>query len=309
MTPCGRGAASPNIPKSKSAINMSSTRPKSGTTTPGGYRRATRNEEHLVVEEKYRPTAGKDDTSDWAFRAGVLLSSDAREQKGQSWLLSRASSTSLERRGQAGDSDEDFHVEMFEKDRIARENMITSRQPSRRGSLAFILDEESPLASRRGSELASRVASRTQLLTPGDKNAGDYFDHKALAEVESVPGPDFVNLDEKLEVIRTEMDTSHDDEAAVKKLVKWDHGQPYTWFGNILGFNLFSVEENDEEDNDYGHSTDGEGEDGQSQTPSDKAVGGVTALSEQRMSPPKGDRGGWQDATWLLNIASKSAWA
>lgn len=308
MTPRGRGTASPNLPKSKSATHISS-RSKSGTTTPGGYRRATKKEELLVVEETHRATAANDNSSDWAFRAGVLLSSDAREQKGQSWLVSRASSTSLEHRGQTGDDDEDAHVDVFEKERIARENVMASRHASRRGSLAFVLDEESPLDSRRGSEYASRVASRTQLVTPGEKAAVDYFDRQVIVEDDFVPGPDFVNLNERLEAIGTEMDTSQDDEAAVRRLVKRGHGRPHIWFGNILGFNLFSVEENDEEDNECGRSTDGEGEDGLSETSGDKALGGMTALDEQRLSPPKGDEGGWQDAAWLLTVASRIAWS
>ncbi len=32
---------------------------------------------------------------------------------------------------------------------------------------------------------------------------------------------------------------------------------------------------------------------------------GVTTLVEERMPPPKADEGAWQDAAWLLSVASK----
>lgn len=306
LTPHAHGATSPNLPKSKSASHLSS-RPKSGTTTPGGYRRGSRKE---ILEDPLSAAVprGRTDT-DWLLRAGVLISSETRESKGQSWLVSRASSTSLGRLEDGPNDAENSEPDMFERERLARENAMVSKHASRRGSLAFVLEDDSPFASRRGSVPASRTESRTQLVTPGERAAVDsYFTGQGLGLEEIVPGPDFVNLNEQLEAIGLETDTSQDDEAAVRRLVKRGHGQPHTWFGNILGA-LFSVEENDEEDNE---DADGEGdaEDCLSETSGgDKGFEGMTSLSTQRLSPPKVDNGGWQDAAWLLSLASKVAWS
>jgi hypothetical protein len=149
---------------------------------------------------------------------------------------------------------------------------------------------------------------------------GHYHVDLQLAEQEDessssyVAGPDFVSLDEKLEVVET--DTTQEDEAHVRRLVKNGGAGAGTWFGNVLGWGLFSVEENEEEELDgegYGEATEGEDE------VNDEASGlsaqgkrrstarqfeGVTSVDE-RIPPPKADEGGWQDAAWLLTVASK----
>ncbi|KAF3765857.1 hypothetical protein M406DRAFT_356090 [Cryphonectria parasitica EP155] len=129
-------------------------------------------------------------------------------------------------------------------------------------------------------------------------------------------GPDFVNLNEKLELeaLGMDLDTAQDDEAAVRRLVTRGHGRPHTWFGNVMGWTLFSVQERDEEDNEGGdgEATDVEAEDTLSDTSAYPEFEGMnTALSghERRLSPPRADDGSWQDAAWLLSVASKVAWS
>lgn len=312
MTPQGPGAISPNpnLPKSKSASHLAS-RGKSGTTTPGGYRRSSRRDKENNpsgdVQRASLGPGGRTD-SDWLLRASIFLSSENRESKGQSWLVSRASSTSL---GRVEDGDEDnTDPDMFERERRARENAMASKHASRRGSLGFVLDDDddSTFASRRGSQFASRTGSRTQLVTPGEKTAVDsYFAGQTMGEDEYAPGPDFVNLNEKLEEIGPEMDVGQDAEADVMRLV---HGRSPTWFGSILGWNLFSVEENDEDDEEDGDASYGEAEECLSETSgNEKGLRAMQSLSEQRLSPPKSDEGSWQDAAWLLSVASKVAWS
>lgn len=309
LTPHGHGAASPNLPKSKSASHLASRGHKSGTTTPGGYRRGSKKD---ITEDPQPPPAPRGRTdSDWLLRAGVLISSETRESKGQSWLVSRASSTSLGRREDGARDEEKNDLDIFERERLTRESAMASKHASRRGSLGFVLDDDSPFASRRDSGLASRTGSRSQLVTPGERAAVEgYFAGQAIGVDEYAPGPDFVNLNEKLEAVGLDMDTSQDDEAAVRRLVKGGHGQPHTWFGNLLGWNLFSVEENDEEDNEDADGDVSEAEDCLSEASgAEKEFRGMTSLPEQRLSPPTVDEGGWQDAAWLLSIASKVAWS
>lgn len=311
LTPHGHGTASPSLPKSKSASHLASRGLKSGTTTPGGYRRGSKKD---ITEEPQQPAAPRGRTdSDWLLRAGVLISSETRESKGQSWLVSRASSTSLDRREDEARDEVNNDPDIFERERLARETAITSKHASRRGSLAFVLDDDSPFASRRDSGLASRTGSRSQLVTPGERAAVEgYFAGQTMGLDEYAPGPDFVNLNEKLEAAGIDIDTSQDDEAAVRRLVKVGHGQPHTWLGNLLGWNLFSVEENDEEDIEDadGDISDGEAEDCLSEASgAEKEFRGMISFPDQRLSPPTVDEGGWQDAAWLLSIASKVAWS
>lgn len=301
-----QGSATP-LPKSKSAIHIGpqGKTPRSGTTSPGGQRRGSRKEEPVSAR-------GRTD-SDWLLRAGVLISSETRESKGQSWLVSRASSTSLTgMQGDREDDEDDHDPDMFERERIARENAIASKHASRRGSLGLFEGDESPLVSRTGSFHASRTGSRTQLITPGERASieGYFASHAPHAQHgEYAPGPDFVNLDEKLEAIGFDGGTDQDDEADVRRLVKNGQSRPGTWFGNIFGWTLASVEENDEDDDPDGEGSDGEADMSTPETPYERQFEGATILSEQRMPAPKAEEGGWQDAAWLLSVASKVAWS
>jgi hypothetical protein len=299
-----QGSATP-LPKSKSAVHMGpQTRTlRSGTTSPGGQqRRGLRKEEPVTARG---PTDG-----DWLLRAGVLISSETRESKGQSWLVSRASSTSLTgTQGDRGDDEDEDDPDMFERERIARENAIASKHASRRGSVAVFEGDESPLASRTGSFHASRRGSRSQLITPGERASieGYFTSHGPPGDY--APGPDFVNLDEKLEAIGIDGETDQDDEADVRRLVKNGQSGPGTWFGNIFGWTLASVEENDEDDDPDGEGSDGEADRSTPETPYERQFEGARILSEQRMPAPKAEQGGWQDAAWLLSVASKVAWS
>ncbi|KAL1847357.1 hypothetical protein Daus18300_013974 [Diaporthe australafricana] len=300
-----QGSATP-LPKSKSAIHITpgGKTPRSGTTSPGGQRRGPRKDKDEAVSVR-----GRTD-SDWLLRAGVLISSETRESKGQSWLVSRASSTSLTgMQGDREDDEDDNDPDMFERERIARENAIASKHASRRGSMGMFEGDESPLVSRTGSFHASRTGSRSQLITPGERASIEGYFASQGPVGDYAPGPDFVNLDEKLEAIGFEGDIDQDDEADVRRLVKNGHTRPGTWFGNILGWTLASVEENDEDDDPDGEGSDGEAETSAPETPHERHFEGTTILAEQRMPAPKAEEGGWQDAAWLLSVASKVAWS
>lgn len=139
-------------------------------------------------------------------------------------------------------------------------------------------------------------------MTPleGRASADGYF--PTAAGEEDIAGPDFVNLDEELEA-REEQDTSLEDEAYVRRLVKKGNGGVGTWFGSVLGVQLFSVEENSEESE--GEESDGEVEEGPRRSESMRRLEAMTAVVEEKMPPPKEDAGGWHDAAWLLSVASK----
>jgi len=225
------------------------------------------------------------------LRTGALISSEARESKGQAWLVSRASSTSL-----TGMRDAD--EEAYERE-LAREKELASRRTSRRGSaIGFEGDILTP-GSRYGSRSHSRVGSRSQIRTPLERGGQDGYFSQAFNE-ESVAGPDFVGLDEKLEAI--EVDTSQADEATVRRLFGRRSGGVGSWM-----WSLFSVEENDEDsDTADGDLTDGETENQLPQSASTVDFEGFSSLAESQVPPPKREEGtGWQDAAWLLTVASK----
>lgn len=276
-------AASDHKPQSRKTIASS------GTTSPHRQRKTV----------DWDATTHHQD-GDWLLRAGVLISSEAREYKGQMWLNSRASSTSL-----VGMRDAD--EELFERE-IARERELALRNNgSRRGSAGGDGLEgagpphRSARASRAGSRQVSRVNSRSQLLTPLDAGRfsedGGYF--ARLPEADDYPeGPDFVNLDEKLEAI--EQDTSQEDELAVRKLVRGERA------GSWFSWPLFSVEE--QEDSDLDGEDEGDASTMEAQGRRGSSVRhfeGVTNAPKEQIPPPDPQQGGWQDAAWLLTVASK----
>lgn len=281
------------LPKSKSAVHLAGPAAGkhgcSGAASPISRRR--KDEHGLSAQHR--------NDSDWLLRAGALISSETRESKGQAWLVSRASSTSL---GGLRDPEE----EILQRE-LAREKELAGRRESRRGSLAATAAEgllTSP-NSRLGSRSHSRVGSASlSLRTPLDGPAEGYFSQEH-GPAEYMPGPDFVSLDEKLEAI--EVDTTQADEATVRRLVKRENAGTGSWVSNLIGWSLFSVEENDEEsDTADGDVSDADGDEDQlERSPSGRRLQDLSASSEPRFPPPKSDDGGWQDAAWLLSVASR----
>jgi hypothetical protein len=121
-------------------------------------------------------------------------------------------------------------------------------------------------------------------------------------------GPDFVNLDERLEAL--ELDASQDDEAAVRRLVRKGQHSTGSWLWPFL-----STEDNEQDRSDdegsigsitgSRSSITAEGQTTGRSGWSGRHFEGVSNMPEERMPPPKVDEGGWQDAAWLLSVASK----
>ncbi|KAH7040466.1 uncharacterized protein B0I36DRAFT_10779 [Microdochium trichocladiopsis] len=310
------------LPKSKSASHLyqpaqrsKSRKPTSGTVTPGGpasRRRKPGFHDDNNNSDGSRAALDRTD-SDWLLRTGALIGNETREFKGQSWLVSRASNTSLT-------GIRDAEEEMYERE-LARERELASRQGSRRGSFTLPgMDEDmvSPGSRYGGSRSHSRMGSRsalaktplrTPLRTPHHERHGDseYFNNQGLAADEYGAGPDFVGLDEKLEAAM-HREAEELDEETVRRLVKRDSGAKASWMGNLIGWSLFSVEENEEEssddDDDEEDLTDGES-DALARTTSTRSLSEGALARESGIPPPKANEGGWQDAAWLLSVATK----
>jgi hypothetical protein len=297
------------LTKSKSSTNVASPRltiPKSAASPVSGKSKRGFEKDEFSLASL---TSADRNDSDWLLRAGALIASETRESKGQAWLVSRASSTSL-----TGHIDED--EEALER-QLARER--ESRRTSRRGSAADADDEFSPVTTRMsfgggsksGSRFGSRATSRAQsrrgsranLFTPlamTEKERESYFS----GVEEFVAEPDFVDVDEEV----YEEDQAAEDEVIVKHLAKKGSLGLGVWVEKLMGWSLFAVEEDAEE-------TDAEtGEDKtdvsdaspvQKRSLKDTTPTPVDVGLDEKLPPPGPDEGGWQDAAWLLSVATK----
>jgi len=152
--------------------------------------------------------------------------------------------------------------------------------------------------SRYGSRATSRRGSRAQLLTPldGFQNEG-YFDTRHY-EQDSLE-PDFVDAEEEGE---EDDDVEKDDEAVVKKLARANSLGLTGWLEHLLGWSLFTVDEDGEET-----ETDEKAED--SEASAKMSTRGFQVIIDKPagpMPPLKDDEAGtWQDAAWLLSVATK----
>ncbi|KAK4189903.1 hypothetical protein QBC35DRAFT_379229 [Podospora australis] len=319
-----RAGATAKLPKSKSAVHLS--RQSHGTrhaTSPTSARRSGHHHHGGL-------TKNERSDSDWLLRCGALISTETRESKGQAWLISRASSTSLS--GVRDAEDEAFEAELArEREEFNGYHSLThSRHASRRGSRRnslHNLGEEDGLSSPAYSRYGSRSHSRSAITPRSAVFVEDYFNSngatptggitKEPADMEEIAGPDFVNLDEDLEAAGDEdLNTfGADDEAYVRKLVKGGNGGVGSWFGNVLGVKLFAVEEEDQEESEDDEDEDNDTAESSSDVESamrERRVSSLRKLESAHMAaidtsipPPKPDEGGWSDAAWLLTLASK----
>ncbi|RDL38056.1 Uncharacterized protein BP5553_05489 [Venustampulla echinocandica] len=249
---------------------------------------------------------GDRNDSDWLLRAGAAISSSTRESKGQAWLVSRASSTSLT-------AQRDEEEEQFEHE-LARERMA---RDSRRGSVDAD-DEFSPITrrslsfssrSRPGSRFASRANSRRgsrAVLTPLADERDGYFDVSNLDKEGLVVEPDFVDVDEE-EFEDEGGDEARMDEAVVRNLARASSAGLTGWVERMLGWSLFAVDEDDEDpDVDVvGEKT--EETELSSRLSRRHLRGGMEEVQTADVMPAlrDDDAGGWQDAAWLLSVATR----
>lgn len=237
----------------------------------------------------------KQHDNDWFTRAGLATTSMLRESKGQSWLTSRHSSTSL----QLVQSSDD------EQDALASKSAVSLQR------LHFADDEFSPetprATSRWGSRFGSRAASartsrrnsKVDLDSPKlvHRDPSDYFG-TALMGPDTAVRPDFVDP--------RDYSDSEDPEQEVARLAREASFGFGSLVDRLVGWTLFDVAEDRE-------ATDVEAED---ETPTIHER--VVHTPARPPSPPRprqaiggadrqGDveEGAWKDAAWLLGVASK----
>ncbi|KAI9701593.1 MAG: hypothetical protein M1836_001649 [Candelina mexicana] len=224
------------------------------------------------------------DPSEWLFRAGATISSETRESKGQSWLISRASSTSLV-------DNEGREETSFADD----EDSPLSTRNSRAGSR---------ITSARTSRRGSRVASKLELLTPiNSRTSGGHGGEGASHfEEDFVAEPDFVDIDEEV------IDDTVDD-VEIQQLTRKRGFGLGGWMDTLIGWSLFT--EDGEESDKETPEEQPEKRNNNLEARIGRVRDGRVALEPQagsgieRSLDARSDEGGWQDAAWLLSIAVK----
>jgi hypothetical protein len=221
---------------------------------------------------------------EWLHRAGLVISSETRESKGQSWLVSRESSTSL-----AHLADEDpYRLDDLEE---ALASQPASRRTSRVNSRA-----PSTKTSRRGSRTGSRVGFMMPLDTQALAHE-DYFDEVGLE-------PDFVEKEETVDP---------NDEDEIERLSKVQGFGLGGIVDRLVGWPLFNVDEDSEvEEQEEQETAEQSLKRKQALLAKRKlqlektASNSASATDPNAIPPPKqNEDGGWKDAAWLLSVASK----
>jgi len=129
-----------------------------------------------------------------------------------------------------------------------------------------------------------------------------YFDQREFPH-EFIAEPDFVDAEEEAEI---EEDEAKQDEAIVRKLARGSSLGLGGLVERMLGWSLFAVDE-DGEDGEV-EIVDEKGEDSElsSRTSRRTLDGSTEPLAGEVMPPLRDDEAGaWQDAAWLLSVATK----
>ncbi|KAI6892685.1 hypothetical protein KC318_g13897 [Hortaea werneckii] len=327
------------IPKAKSDAALLSQQRLSGYGVPLKRRQYTRSRTGTSTPTARRTSAetaenDEDDNDDWLIRTRASTHALLQEAKGQSWLATRDSSTSLAHLdSDADDIDDDEGYE--EMAAASSNNNNTAATASRQQPNRLRIDPPSPATmrvrspvwgsrygSRSGSKRTSRRGSTTAFHTPmagppTSAGADSYFgdgDGKFRGEQME---PDFVDLPPQ----KTERKGGDQgvggaaaDENELARLTSEKSFGLGRLVDQIMGFNLFKVEEGQES------TDDDDGVDERERDELTDAASRAAAEAKRRREekerltalPPAprdvGDegQGGWQDAAWLLSVASKA---
>ncbi|KAJ4357989.1 uncharacterized protein N0V89_002566 [Didymosphaeria variabile] len=272
-------------------------------------------------------------TNEWFHRAGMVIAGETRDSKGQGWLVRRESSTSLVHQSDGYEeypSHEGRHMALLSGEHLTDvEYSIFTPRYSRAGSRAqsrvqsrAVSRAPSARTSRRGSRVGSRadLTMTAGLRTPSARHSLEMED--AMFE-EGPLEADFVEADEENE----------GDEEEVARLARERGFGLGTWVDRLMGWTLFSVDEDGEE------SSSEDEEEGETPRPENMtkeelklrreveakrrnlereaiiAAAAVQAPNDRdkasdeagaAVRPTLGEEGGgWADAAWLVSVAAK----
>ncbi len=132
-----------------------------------------------------------------------------------------------------------------------------------------------------------------------EKERDGYFD---VEEELVITKPDFVDVSEE----EYDPDQALEDELAVKRLAKGGTLGLGVWVERLMGWTLFDVEEDGEDtDADTNDENANTGESTRIEESVHFSQDSAGQTASEALPPPKAEEGGWQDAAWLLSVATK----
>ena len=241
----------------------------------------------------------------WLTRTGAATSAILQESKGQSWLATRESSTSLAGLEPVEDDEDEQYEEM------AAMSASTARFQYTGGHMSPVSTRTSRWGSRYGSRAnstrTSRLASPTGLRTPRRGEVAGYFDDHPMA----------LPAEEPSVLMDRDLTEQYEDQMEVERLTMTQSFGLGGLVDRVMNFKLFRGDE-------QGDTTDDEaGREAEAET-NEEATQRMAAEAERKrrekeklvtQPPPaplgggkdgNGEAGGWQDAAWLLSVASKA---
>ncbi|WPH00938.1 Hypothetical protein R9X50_00377200 [Acrodontium crateriforme] len=288
------------IPKAKSEAALAVQPPHAKTSVHDvAARKKKRN-----TRTPRTPKGSKLADDDWLTRTGAAANALLQESKGQSWLQSRESSTTVARMDSTDDDEDDQYEEMAELSastaRFHDESALTTPRVSKWGS-RYGSRPPSHRASRRGSV----ASARTPLAGPGGSQevATGYFD--GVHVVEAIE-PDWVD--------RAGENSEDDEVARLSENRSFGLGSVVD---KLMNFRLFKVDEREEstEDESEHRSEDETEEEARQRMLTEakrrrEAKEKLTASNTGNKAGPGTEQDevaqGWQDAAWLFSVASKA---
>ncbi|RAL05812.1 DUF3984 domain-containing protein [Aspergillus ibericus CBS 121593] len=262
--------------------------------------------------------------TEWMLRAGIALASSTREEKGQSWLVKRQSSTSLVSDGHQLDPDSQQQWSS-RSTRHSRSGLSTPAAYSRRAS-------RSRPTSRRSSrpDLAMTSLDITRASTRRDMTTTTSGIHTPL-ETDQTRHllPDFVDERIRDEMANIQHDEDEDtfsttsttdsmlasedeiDEQELQRLTREQGFGLGSWIDRMVEWTLFGVDDwplsappppiehpNHNQLLPQEHEHDHPTEETDTISIADSDIGSV--------SEKPGERGGWEDAGWLFRIVRRA---
>ncbi|KKZ65170.1 hypothetical protein EMCG_08990 [[Emmonsia] crescens] len=252
--------------------------------------------------------------SEWLLRAGLALSSSTREEKGQSWLVKRDSSTSLV-------SEEIPDNERRHSSHHSRHSRLTGRASISDDAVGLVPDfVDENLRSEMGAISSWPIG---QANTPSQRSVRGFDDGTYPTVSRRNSTFDSAFSASASELSDSEIDEEEEvDEAEMQRLTRERGLGLGRWIDRLVAWTLFSVEEEipgviaepsrqPRQFGDIQHQTwveesgNNSNEDqGSLETESENQQG--KEEDENSMTLPienPGDRGGWSDAGWLLRVA------
>ncbi|KAF3915440.1 hypothetical protein AA313_de0210232 [Arthrobotrys entomopaga] len=222
---------------------------------------------HLLVGRRktshlHTHTVRRNESTEWVHRAGIALTSETRESKGQSWLASRESSTSLLSNGDS-DSEEEGEEEGEASKRIPTR---VSRSQLEFTKLRIDIPEEDNV-----HPLAPEFIDETFI--------GNSFDEDGDSE--------------ELE--------DDDEDLHWSKRPRNGLG---AWVDRMVGWSLFSLDEDVDSDEDLEHEPEEKVHDPPRLSIPNFETG-TAESAEQPEVPQLRDESVWADAGWVLGLAAK----